>query len=238
MKELEDHTWFPDFLRVEQAEFIGQMAVFSGIYKPFIQLLKNCVHNSDSLHDLCSGSGVPGLHIFNASTSFKSLTLSDKFPLQKQWPDNIRYLSISTDILEMEFTPQYCYILLNAFHHFNEEEQNSIIKRCQEAGAEMYIAEILEPTLMCAIKVFLAGTIGVLLLTPFICKMTWRKFILTYLIPLNSITVSIDGIISVFKSKSQSRYINQLAKDNKQLNVLRLSNLAGPSIILHLQACA
>ena len=235
MKELEDHSWFPEFLRTEQSEFIGNMAVASGIFKPFIKHLKTSQKQSRILHDLCSGSGIPSRHIFHSSDVFNSLILSDKFPANTSWSDTkIQYISASTDVLNMSFDKHYCYMMLNAYHHFNTEEQNDIIKRCEEADAELYIIEILEPTLTCLIKVILAGTAGVLLLSPFIGKMTWRKLLFTYIIPLNILTISIDGIISVFKSKSKNQFKNQIADFAKKTEVMRLNSVAGPTTIIHI----
>ena len=211
------------------------MAVVSGIFKPFINLLKSSQKQSRTLHDLCSGSGIPSRHIFNSSDAFSALILSDKFPAELSWPDTkIRYIKDSTDVLNMSFDNQYCYMMLNAYHHFNTAEQNDIITRCEEADAELYIIEILEPTLTCLIKVILAGTAGVLLLTPFIGKMTWRKLLFTYIIPLNILTISIDGIISVFKSKSKKQFIKQIAAFAKKTEVIRLNAIAGPTTIIHI----
>lgn len=233
MKELEDYKWFPEFLRSEQAEFIGQMATKSGIYQPLINLLQSSDKLPNSLFDLCAGSGIPGRYIFNTSRCFDSLTLSDLFPARLNSEPNIQYLTESTDVLNMTFSNDHCYIMLNAFHHFNSASQNTILKNCEAANARLFVVEILEPGIICFLKILLTGTLGVLLFTPFICKMTWKKLLFTYLIPLNSLTITIDGLISVLKSKSIAQYKKQLT-GFKNIEITRMKTLAGPSIIIQL----
>lgn len=233
MKELEDYKWFPEFLRSEQSEFIGQMAIKTGIYFPLIKRLKSSDKLPKSLYDLCAGSGIPGQYIFEKTGCFDTLILSDKYPVSVDLNKNITYLNESADVLTMTYSKDHCYIMLNAFHHFNESEQQHILKNCEAAGAHLIVAEILEPSVLCFAKIALTGTLGVLLLTPFICKMSWKKFFFTYIIPLNCLTITIDGLISVLKSKSVNQFKKQLVGFNN-IEISRLRTLAGPSIVIQL----
>jgi hypothetical protein len=52
----------------------------------------------------------------------------------------------------------------------------------------------------------LASTLGVWFLCPMIRPFEWKRLIFTYILPLNVLTVLIDGYISVFKSKSSKDY--------------------------------
>ncbi len=186
--------------------------------------------------DVCSGSGIPARHIFQQSGQFQSLILTDKFPIKADFSDTrIRYLNQAHDVLTQPFDNTFCYTMLNAFHHFNQDEQNSIIQNSKGSGAELYIIEILEPSLTCLLKVILAGTLGVLFLSPFIGKMTWKKFLLTYILPLNILTITIDGVISVFKSKSLKQFEEQLQAFSKRASIYRMTSLAGPTTIIHIK---
>lgn len=186
--------------------------------------------------DVCSGSGIPAQHLFLETGHFQSLVLTDKFPVNVNFADTrIQYLNQVCDITTMPFDKAHFYTMLNAFHHFDKDEQNSMIQRCEEAGAELYIVEILEPTFICLLKVILAGTLGVLFLSPFIGKMTWKKFLLTYILPLNILTITFDGMISVFKSKSHKKFEKQFQTVSKQIKVQRMNSLAGPTTIIHIQ---
>lgn len=186
--------------------------------------------------DVCSGSGIPAQHLFLRSCRFQSLILTDKFPIKTDFSDaRIQYLNQACDVLNMPFDKAYFYTMLNAFHHFSEDEQNGIIQNCEASGAELYIVEILEPSIICLIKVILAGTLGVIFLSPFIGKMTWKKLLLTYIIPLNILTITIDGIISVFKSKSRKYFEKQIQSFAKRTEVIRTTSLAGPTTIIHIQ---
>lgn len=233
MKELEDYSWFPDSFRQEQSEFIGNLAVFTGIYKPFLNFLREHPAKTNHMHDLCSGSGKPAYYIFKKSQQFKGLTCSDKFDVKKQIPFGV-FQSVEADVLNMSYSKDETYTMLNAFHHFNNQEQNQIVNRIREGKSEAYLIEILDPSIITFVKILLAGTLGVVILTPFICKMTWRKFFLTYIFPITILTVTIDGLISVLKSKSAKQYREQFKQDNNII-VKEFYNLSGKSILIHIQ---
>lgn len=212
------------------------MAVASGIFKPLVKHLNEQQFYSSDMIDVCSGSGIPAQHIFLQSGHFHSLILTDKFPINAEFSDaRINYMSQPYDVLKMTFNKAHCYTMLNAFHHFNKDEQNSIIQKCEDAGAELYIVEILEPSFICLLKVVLAGTLGVIFLSPFIGKMNWKKFLLTYILPINILSITIDGVISVFKSKSRNRFMEQIQTFSKRTEVIRMNSLAGPTTIIHIK---
>ncbi len=233
MKELEDYSWFPKSFRQEQSEFIGDLAVFTGIYNPFLKHLNEHPTKTNHMHDLCSGSGKPAYHIFKRSPQFNQLTCSDKFDVNKNIPIEA-YRFVEADVLNYSYTKNETYTMLNAFHHFDNKEQLQIVNRIKDGKAEAFIIEILEPSLLTFIKILLAGTLGVAVLTPFISKMTWRKFLLTYIVPITILTVTIDGLISVLKSKSSHRYREQF-KHLDNIVVKEFRSLSGKSILIHIQ---
>ncbi|HEY1047899.1 MAG TPA: hypothetical protein VGF79_15770 [Bacteroidia bacterium] len=237
MKELEDSHLFPSVLRDGQTGFIGRFALLTGIYKPFIKLLKEQKFARAIMHDLCTGSGQPAIDIFNQSRKFEQLILSDKFPYEFESQDTkIRYLSTPVDVLNMQFEPDTCYTMFNAFHHFDDNDKLAITERIIKAGSEAYFVEILEPSPQTFFKVMLSTLTCPLLLTPFIGPFRLNTFIFTYLIPINLITIPFDGIVSVTKSLSHRRYKMLFAGFKEKVNVIRLTNIAGPSIVIKIQS--
>ena len=235
MKELEDYTWFPPILRQFQTEFIGFVVTQFHLYDVFIRHLKTLSPTSSSMTDLCSGSGEPAISIFRKSNSFRSLSLSDKFSIDLETNDDrITYKMQSTDVLEMEFKRGTCYTMFNAFHHFEDEEKLHIVQKIRLSGSDAYIVEILEPNFICFIKVLFTGTIGNLMLTPFILPLSVIRLFLSYIVPVNLLTITIDGLVSVLKSRSISQYQKLFAHYEQSVKIYRLNNKLNSLLIIQI----
>ena len=235
MKELEDYSWFPPVLRNFQTEFIGFVVDKFLVYDVFIQHLKTIPLSKQPMIDLCSGSGEPAISIFRKSNCFSRLNLTDKFPSSiKINDDNIHYESQSIDVLTMEFKPGNYYTMFNAFHHFTEKEKVKITQNIQNSGSTAFIVEILEPTVFCLLKIFFTTTLGCLVMTPFIRPFSLKRLFFTYIIPINLITITFDGIVSVFKSHSVKQYRDLFAKNDEGIKIYKLKNGLNPLIVLQI----
>jgi hypothetical protein len=134
----------------------------------------------------------------------------------------------------MKFEAEKTYTMFNAFHHFNEEDQNTIVSKIINANSKAYIVEILEPTIFTAIKVLFATSVGVLLFTPFVKPFSIGRLFFTYVIPMNVFTITYDGILSTIKSKSKSTY-QKIFKDNtERIKVERLNSGISPLILIQI----
>lgn len=211
MKELEDYTWFPSIFRNFQTEFIGFIVAKFNVYGAFIDYLQSKNKSFKSMFDLCSGSGEPAITIFHKSSVFKELTLSDKFPKSTE----IQNL----DALKTSFIKDNCYTMFNAFHHFNTTEQNKLVEEIKKSGANAYFVEILEPSILFALKVMFVTIFGSIIFSPFIKPFSINRIIFTYLIPINILTITYDGLVSVYKSKSLNYYKKMF---EGKANVMRL----------------
>ena len=198
MKELEDYAWFPVMFRRFQMDFIGYVVTTFNFYDVFIQHLQKKENTSMPMFDLCSGSGEPAITIFKKSSSFTSLTLSDKFPSTPA----IHQL----DVLNMTFEKGQCYTMFNALHHFTDEEKISILANIKASGAKAYFVEILEPSILFLLKVCGLTLVLNLFITPFIRPFSLSRLFFTYIIPINLISITYDGVVSVLKSRSLKQY--------------------------------
>ena len=235
MKELEDYNWFPPLLRNFQTDYIGFVVAKFNIYQSFIDYLNQQKNNNSVMFDLCSGSGEPALSIFSKSKNFSSLNLSDKYPNLKYIKrENVIYIEESVDVLNMEFEKGQTYTMYNAFHHFSDEDKKLIIQKCNQANANMFIVEILEPSLFFLIKVLALTTFGVLLFNPFVKPFSWKRLLFTYIIPINIISISFDGMVSVLKSRSLKNY-KELFADSKNINVFNLKRGISSLVVIELK---
>ena len=198
MKELEDYAWFPAVFRRFQMDFIGYVVTKFNFYDVFIQHLQKKENTSMPMFDLCSGSGEPALTIFKKSARFSNLTLSDKFPSSSKIQE--------LDVLNMTFEKGQCYTMFNALHHFTDEEKISILTNIKASGAKAYFVEILEPNFLFILKVCALTLVLNLFITPFIRPSSLSRLFFTYIIPINLISITYDGVVSVLKSRSLKQY--------------------------------
>lgn len=215
LKELEDFTWFPSILRRWQMDFIGSLAVWTNLYQPLVAVLEQMIskHHARSLQDNCSGSGLPALYMHQLMSHKIPLLLTDQFPPQQfNCNTGVVYAAHTTDLLKISPSKDTVYTLFNSFHHFSDEQQKGIIKKFSDNKAPFLIGEILEPGIATGIKIFLTTTLGQIIMAPFIRPFSPARLFFTYIIPVNLITVTYDGIISVIKSKTARQYHQQLVE--------------------------
>lgn len=124
----------------------------------------------------------------------------------------------------MEFQSGTCYTMFNAFHHFSDEDKLKIVQKMHASGSSAFLVEVLEPTPVCLLKVLLTGTLGTLLLTPFIIPFSLKRLFFTYLIPVNLFAITIDGVVSVFKSRSLKHYQKLFTGHGESIKTFRLTN--------------
>ncbi len=210
MKELEDFEWFPPILRQYQTDFIGFVVAKFNVYSPFIDYVKASTTASSTMVDWCAGSGEPAISIFQKAGIFKQLELTDKFPSKYNGEaKNIIYNMDSVDVLETLIIENTTYTMFNAFHHFETSDQIEIVKRLKENSANAYMVEILAPHFLFYFKILFTTTIGTLMLTPFLKPFSLKRLFFTYIFPINIFTITYDGLVSVYKSKSVKQYQKQ-----------------------------
>lgn len=213
IKELEDYAWFPNVLRRWQLQFVGAVSVWTRLYRPLIAELQQMTvaHTLSGLQDLCSGSGMPAVYVYERSKVNIPLVLSDLFPETrfKNTP-GISYQVTPVQVLDMKTVADTGYTMFNAFHHFSTAQQKEIVQNMAMNGAPFLIAEILEPGWLNVIKIFFTATVIQLLTAPFVQPFSPGRLLFTYLLPLNLFTVAYDGIISVLRSKTVGQYQQEL----------------------------
>lgn len=237
IKELEDYDWFPSWLRRYQLDFIGAMVAWIHVYKPLIVVINDILikYNQKSVVDICSGSGLPAVYIHQHCSNINHTLLTDKYPHSKVNITGVSYAPTSIDVLNLEVTNSPVYTMYNAFHHFTDAQQVQIVQKFSEQKCNFLIVEMLSPGIISLVQVVIASTIGQLLFTPFIKPFSLGRILFTYIIPLNIFTVLIDGIISVFKSKSVKQYktlLQKISVENFTIEVKTIKQLNGNIIYI------
>jgi hypothetical protein len=187
------------------------------------------------MFDLCSGSGEPAVSIFKSSGLQGNLFLSDKYPgIHKKFENNIKYIDERTDALNHIFQPDHMYTMFNAFHHFNDREKLRIISSLRDSGAKGFFVEILRPGPLNILKILTATTIGTLILTPFVRPFSLSRFLLTYIIPVNIITITFDGLVSIIKSRSVKHYQALFKPMEQNVKVFKIKQGINPLTVIEI----
>ncbi len=236
IKELEDFPWFPPILRKYQMEMIGMIVSKLGLYRQVAPMVKSDMENLHLTHiqDLCSGSGFPAVYVHRhfGNEDYKT-ALSDKFPQSVIPTHGITYLQQSMDVLEFQPQKDTYYTMYNAFHHFDASEQEHLIKKMADNGCTLMIVEIVQPTLLNVLQITLASFFGVVFAFPFIRPFEWKRFFLTFILPLNMVTILIDGYISILKSRTVQGYKEDLMHlASPQVNIDIKEHFSFPSYII------
>jgi hypothetical protein len=204
MKELEDYSWFPNRLRCLQTEFIAWMVKAFRVYRniPAIMHTHLPAKALKQITDMGSGSGgpIPALskHPMLRNTQF---LLTDLYPQTGiSLPEGCTYQTTPADARSFRAEPGSTISFFNTFHHFSQEEQKAIITQQLSRGHCLVVAEILTPDVFCALRILLATTVGQILFAPLVQPFSLIRIALTWFLPINLLTVTWDGMISVWKS--------------------------------------
>jgi hypothetical protein len=235
MRELEDYKWFPKVFRRHQMDFLSMLASRFQLYLPVSDEINTLLDQfrPNQWTDVCSGSGGPVISILLNT----DVLLTDLFPPEEsiKLPDHITYYPQPVDITK-ELPPGDGLItMFNSFHHFNLVEQENILRKIGISDRPFLAAEILQPGLFCLFKVILTTTIGHWFLVPLMKPFSFLRLLLTYLIPVHTITVFTDGIISVFKSKNTKYYTalaNRATTHNYSFKFKTVKGKYGPLYLL------
>ena len=158
--------------------------------------------------DLCSGAGGPWVHWLKKGLIQASVTLTDKFPnatscdhLAGSGIPGLNYRRDPVDAAKVPDDLVGLRTIFTAFHHFRPESARAIIADAVSKRQPIGIFELTSRSPL-AFFAMLLSPLGVLLLTPRMPKLGWRKLFLTYIIPVIPVCVLIDGFASCFRTYS------------------------------------
>jgi hypothetical protein len=209
LPELEDFSWFPQWMRTHQMEFLRFMADQFGLYSPVLPGLEKLLSKNPNTrwYDACSGQGGPVSWLCQHLNHQGKVYLTDLYPQQPDGlPKNLIFQQEPVRLPENLPGENGLISFFNSFHHFSIAEQKIILQKAAAAKRPIVIAEIVQPTGLSALSVLVSTTIGQLLFAPFIRPFLWERLLFTYLLPIHIVTTLHDGLVSVSRSGSQQRF--------------------------------
>lgn len=157
--------------------------------------------------DLCSGNGGPWFHLFREIEQETgkpiSVVLTDKFPSRDarrrtELLDGLTYLSDPVDARCVPESLGGVRTLFNGLHHFQPGDAKAVLQDAVSNGQPIAVFELLQRNGLMLVHAFLLP-ISVLLLTPLVRPLSWWRLVLTYVIPLASLILLWDGVVSALR---------------------------------------
>ena len=178
-------------------------------YSPQTHLLVRAMRSTGAgqFVDLCSGNGGPWFHlarqIERQAGQRVSVVLTDKFPgreatLRVESTDRLEYLGESVDARSVPERLCGVRTLFNGFHHFRPEDAQAVLQDAVAKGQPIAIFEMLQRNWHTLFQALFLP-LSVLAFTPLVRPLTWWRLLMTYVIPVASLLLLWDGVVSVLR---------------------------------------
>jgi hypothetical protein len=219
--EFMDLPQTPRFLRDSIVESLGNSLRWSGVYKNAAAVFAEFCANlqSNTLLDLCSGSGEPIAILLDAlnkqGEKLPCFLISDLFPVIhemekviEQFPENVRAINTPLDASNVpDSYPHSARVLISAFHHFAPRLAKSILRDSAEKGKPIFILEAMTRRFHSHHKLGFFFLLAIMI-NPFLSKQDrFLKAMFTYLIPLIPLMSIWDGVVSVRRVYTEEELI-------------------------------
>lgn len=217
--EFEDQKWIPAFLRdciTNLIEVFHRLLNTSDLLQKQIAKMRIGV-KFDQIIDLGSGSGGTMPEVVSKYNKIHreqplSLSLSDLYPHKNaikyfnSSQDHVRYISNPIDATDLSKAPGGLKTMIACFHHFSPIHAKKILASAQKNNQPILIYEIADnfmPLLLWCLLLPISLTLlicMVLLMTPFVKRLTIAQIIFTYIIPIIPIMYAWDGQASLMRT--------------------------------------
>lgn len=226
--EIEDQSWFPNWLRICMTRLIVIVHRFLGSSEALAELIARALKASGHTRiiDLCSGSGGPMPEVaklLEEKHGIKdvSITLTDLYPNEKmakqingQSDGQLSYLTTPVNAAHLDTKQQGLRTMVCSMHHMRPEIAHDILKDAKDQRQPICIFELSDnshPKLLAWIALPL-NIIQCLIITPMVRPMTWQQLVFTYLIPIIPLAFAWDGTVSNLRTYTMSD-LDQLLSD-------------------------
>jgi hypothetical protein len=222
--EFDELGWYPTLFRDAITDALRFFSTRLNIYGPAIPLLKGVMEGLGCREIVDLGSGGSGpIQLIQGRLKDKEnypvkVTLTDLFPnieaFKKAGAESrgsIDHIETPVDATDV---PEYLTgfrTMFASFHHFKPEKARMILQDAwrKRVGIGVFEFTNRSPAMF---VVMLFSPILILLVTPFIRPISWKKLFWTYLVPLIPLTGLWDGIVSYLRTYSPGE-LEELVKE-------------------------
>jgi len=214
--EWEDQVWLPTFIRdfiTDHLHYFQNIPTRLQVNRAIAELLEPALRETDTkqIVDLCTGAGGPLLEIQrilrNDMNLNVKLVLTDLYPnveaLKKRESEGqgaviSRYDPVSA--FEVPSDLQGLRTLFTSLHHYKPEKARLILSDAALKRQPIAIIEILERTPRMLFKIAFSAFRQSLFYTPKVGRFTFKRFYITYCLPIAPAMMLWDGLVSVLRS--------------------------------------
>lgn len=218
--EFNDSPQCPTFIRESILEVLGKSIrdakVYEALAPRFIQFCQDA--KVQTVLEFGAGSGESTAIFLDAvlgtGETPPRIYISDLFPMATVMaktcathPDTLIPLQGSVDLRNPPESPGHdMRMVLSAFHHCDAEMARQFLKKGQEQGVAVFIAEPFTKSLQAFFPLFLHGFTSLARNGVLSSRMRLAKFICTFLLPLIPLCLLWDGLISMVRMYSKDDF--------------------------------
>lgn len=217
--EFEDAAWLPSPLRDGITDFLRLAAEKLGTFREVAPVLHDLAKETDSSQfvDLCAGGGGPmpslrdqiardfGLNL--------PLVLTDLYPnhgafrsASNRGDAAIRALQTPVDACDVPPSLPGLRTLFNGLHHLRPHQVNALLADAVAKGQPLAIFEFVERSPLAFASICATPALA-FLLTPSLKSRDWRRYFLTYGIPVIPFLICWDGMASCLRAYSDAELL-------------------------------
>ena len=206
--EFEDFPWFPNWIRSCLTRLIVVMHKFLKSSDDLIPILKKALTYSDSntIIDLCSGSGGPMIEVFRGlGEDDIKLILTDLYPnlemaskINNSAVKNLSYKTSPVNASNVDVELMGVRTMVGCFHHMKPDTARQILENAKKNKVPICIYEISDnsfPTFLWWATIPVIFLMA-LMITPFVRPLAWKQLLFTYIIPIVPLVFAWDGAVS------------------------------------------
>lgn len=206
--EIEDQPWFPEICRNFLTDFLESVSNLTGVYDVCLPLIERlqAATGTRRILDLCSGAGGPWPRWARTGQIPGEVLLSDRFPNRTAYSrlerdfERIGFCSHSVEALEAPKSLAKVHTLFTAIHHLKPEDLSQLLQRCQKEEIALGAFDFNQRSLWTLLGIPLLALVSNWLITPFLKPFSWKRLLLTYLIPVVPLAAAWDGLASQLRS--------------------------------------
>ena len=214
--EWEDQPWLPvvfrDFI-TDHLRYTSNEAMRRPINRAIALRLKTVLDRARTTRivDLCAGAGGPLVNIGRLLVEEMNcpveILVTDLYPnvaafrdLEAQSSGIITARYESTSALDVPSEITGVRTVFTALHHFKPEQARLVLADAVRKRAPIAIFEPLERTVRMVLLLGIGSFIRGFTHTPRVGSLTFRRFLVTYVVPVAPLIFAWDGIVSVLRT--------------------------------------
>lgn len=240
--EFEDATWLPHLLRDGITDFLRVAAEKMEVFRNVAPLLRDLAleTNAAQFVDLCAGGGGPMPALRDQiARDFQlelPLVLTDLYPNHRAFEAAanrgdcaIRVIQTPIDACAVPKSLHGIRTLFNSLHHLRPAQVDSLLADAVAKSQPIAVFELVDRSFI-AFASICATPALVFLLTPTQKSRDWRRYFLTYVIPLIPTLVWWDGMASCLRAYSDDELSTLCAPHQKPSYEFRIGRVRAPYI--------